>query len=117
MRKGKGENGPKAEAFFTLRALEAGPDVSEDELAEMGDVESLSPVFLQIPIFQNPDKWNVVRFAKNCGVDQDTLNALNLQELVETGVKGLTVKAYLKDKYIPGRDDPILEATAFAPAA
>ena len=105
---------PLYKALFALRAVEAGDDVNPDELEESGSVEGLQPVYHEIPIFSKPDLWNIVRFAKWIGVEEDMYGPMKPQDLVPA-LTGYTLKAHLRVTRNEGYDDK-MEASAFAAA-
>ncbi len=87
IRKGKGDRGPAAEAFFPCKLVRALDDVNEAALDAFGqDGVNDTRVYYRIPMFERRDAWNVRRFVeKTLGVSG--IGEKKLPEAVE-GVKG-----------------------------
>lgn len=63
IKEGPGGNGPAAKALFRCRLIKAYDDVNEAQLMDFGDDGiAEASVFLEIPIFERRDEWNIIRF-------------------------------------------------------
>jgi hypothetical protein len=69
LKEGTRDNGPEAEALFTLKPLEPLDDVNEVELEAFGEQLDGTRAFHKIAIWDRRSEWDVIRFLNTAGVE------------------------------------------------
>ena len=96
----KSDNGPRGRFVFTLGLVQAGDDVSGEELDDFGSLEG-ARVYHDIAIWDETSLWPVKRFLMTAGVEFEEGEALRDAAARATGHE---VTGYVQ--YRPNEKDP-----------